>query len=69
MMAAYDLIDVYCEIIVARLPIIESQKYADDLDSFVFFFAYEFRVSLALLSSSRYLGVNFKSELNLQVSK
>ncbi|KAL3535653.1 hypothetical protein ACH5RR_004114 [Cinchona calisaya] len=26
MMAAYDLIDIYCELIVARLPIIESQK-------------------------------------------
>lgn len=25
-MAAYDLIDIYCELIVARLPIIESQK-------------------------------------------
>lgn len=26
MMAAYDLIEIYCELIVARLPIIESQK-------------------------------------------
>ncbi|XP_076922494.1 uncharacterized protein LOC143584294 [Bidens hawaiensis] len=26
MVAAYDLIDIYCELIVARLPIIESQK-------------------------------------------
>ncbi|KAL3532583.1 hypothetical protein ACH5RR_006104 [Cinchona calisaya] len=26
MMAAYELIDIYCELIVARLPIIESQK-------------------------------------------
>lgn len=26
-MAACDLIDIYCELIVARLPIIESQKY------------------------------------------
>ncbi|KAF5181619.1 Regulator of vps4 activity in the mvb pathway protein [Thalictrum thalictroides] len=25
-MAAYDLIDIYCELVVARLPIIESQK-------------------------------------------
>lgn len=27
-MAAYELIEIYCELIVARLPIIESQKYA-----------------------------------------
>ncbi|CAI9100518.1 OLC1v1037639C3 [Oldenlandia corymbosa var. corymbosa] len=26
MMAAYDLLEIYCELIVARLPIIESQK-------------------------------------------
>ncbi|KAL0345135.1 UNVERIFIED_CONTAM: IST1-like protein [Sesamum radiatum] len=26
MMAAYDLIEIYCELIVARMPIIESQK-------------------------------------------
>lgn len=25
--AAYDLIEIYCELIVARMPIIESQKY------------------------------------------
>ncbi|KAL0337320.1 UNVERIFIED_CONTAM: IST1-like protein [Sesamum calycinum] len=29
MMAAYDLIEIYCELIVARLPIIESQKCGD----------------------------------------
>lgn len=27
MMAAYDLLEIYCELIVARLPIIETQKY------------------------------------------
>lgn len=27
MVAAYDLIELYCELIAARLPIIESQKY------------------------------------------
>ena len=27
-MSAYELIELYCELIVARLPIIESQKYA-----------------------------------------
>lgn len=26
-MAAYDLVEVYCELIAARLPMIESQKY------------------------------------------
>lgn len=26
-MAAYEIIELYCELIVARLPIIESQKY------------------------------------------
>lgn len=26
-MAAYEIIAIYCELIVARLPIIESQKY------------------------------------------
>lgn len=26
-MAAYDLLEIYCELIAARLPIIESQKY------------------------------------------
>ncbi|XP_073034263.1 uncharacterized protein [Primulina eburnea] len=27
MMAAYDLLEIYCELIVSRLSIIESQKY------------------------------------------
>jgi hypothetical protein len=27
MMSAYELIEIYCELIVARLPIIEAQKY------------------------------------------
>lgn len=27
MMAAFDLLEIYCELIAARLPIIESQKY------------------------------------------
>lgn len=27
MMAAYDLVEIYCELIAARLPIIETQKY------------------------------------------
>lgn len=27
MVAAYELIEIYCELIAARLPIIESQKY------------------------------------------
>lgn len=27
MMAAYELVEIYCELIVARLSIIESQKY------------------------------------------
>ena len=27
MMAAYDLVEIYCELIAARLPMIESQKY------------------------------------------
>lgn len=26
-MAAYDLVEIYCELIAARLPMIESQKY------------------------------------------
>lgn len=26
-LAAYDLLEIYCELIAARLPIIESQKY------------------------------------------
>lgn len=26
-MTAYNLIEIYCELIAARLPIIESQKY------------------------------------------
>lgn len=29
MMAAFDLIGIYCQLIVARLPVIESQKYVD----------------------------------------
>ena len=29
MVAAYELIEIYCELIVARMPIIESQKYAN----------------------------------------
>jgi len=28
-MAAYDLVEIYCELIAARLPMIESQKYFD----------------------------------------
>lgn len=35
-MSAYDLILVYCELIVARMPIIESQKYVS-LNHFFFF--------------------------------
>lgn len=27
MITAYELIEIYCELIAARLPIIESQKY------------------------------------------
>lgn len=27
--AAYEMIEIYCELAVARLPIIESQKYID----------------------------------------
>jgi hypothetical protein len=27
-MAAYELLELYCELIVARLPIIDSQKYS-----------------------------------------
>jgi len=26
-MAAFELIEIYCELVVARLPILESQKY------------------------------------------
>lgn len=29
-MAAYDLLEIYCELIVTRLPIVESQKYVAD---------------------------------------
>jgi hypothetical protein len=29
-MAAYELIEIYCELIVARLPVIESQKYVNE---------------------------------------
>jgi hypothetical protein len=28
-MAAYELIEIYCELIMARLPMIESQKYVN----------------------------------------
>ncbi|KAH6826787.1 Regulator of Vps4 activity in the MVB pathway protein [Perilla frutescens var. hirtella] len=38
MMAAFDLIEIYCELIVARLPIIESQKYVDQLINIIFHF-------------------------------
>jgi hypothetical protein len=27
-MSAYELLELYCELIVARLPIIDSQKYS-----------------------------------------
>ncbi|GMQ06222.1 hypothetical protein CsSME_00050885 [Camellia sinensis var. sinensis] len=30
-MAAFDLLEIYCELIVARLPIIESQKYVTSI--------------------------------------
>lgn len=29
LVTAFELIGIYCELIVARLPIIESQKYVD----------------------------------------
>lgn len=38
MMAAFDLIEIYCELIVARLPIIESQKYVYQFSSSIFTF-------------------------------
>lgn len=42
-MAAYDLLEIYCELIVTRLPIIESQKYVADklnhsIKEFIFFY-------------------------------
>lgn len=40
MMAAYDLIEIYCELIVARLPIIESQKYVIHSEQSMFLYVW-----------------------------
>ena len=51
-MAAYDLVEIYCELIAARLPMIESQKYLNHYFLFsTFYFVYFFSYHLAQLSS------------------
>ncbi|KAG6421051.1 hypothetical protein SASPL_117600 [Salvia splendens] len=45
MMAAFDLIRIYCQLIVARLPIIESQNYVDQTSNIVFQFRFAVRSS------------------------
>lgn len=59
MMAAYDLLEIYCELIVARLPIIESQKYV----YYVLYSAHNFL--FYQVGASFYASTTFKSLLRL----
>ncbi len=34
-LAAYDILELFCELITVRLPIIESQKYVVTLRTFI----------------------------------
>ena len=63
--AAFELIEIYCELIAARLPMIESQKYVNPLNlesfwhlSFIHMLEFKFSGILLCISSVTWFFVS-----------
>jgi len=61
-MAAYDAIDIYCELIALRMPLIESQKYCFLLPDFTL----SQHVMLLLLGKQTFLYLNVRDVSKFQ---